>query len=96
MASDPRELLDEASQSGPDRPTRDMAGQTAINVPESAVKSVDSVLDWFGFPELGPVLHRVAPRNVADAFGVPTPDQVSDAFLRELDSRFDIRFPPER
>jgi hypothetical protein len=91
MARD-NSLLD----SNPSRPHRDLAGQTTVNAPESIVTSVDSVLDWAGLPEAGPILHRVAPRNIAEVIGVPTPDELSDELLMWLDDQFDIRFPPER
>lgn len=86
----------DVTDSNPGRPTRDLSGQTSVNVPESVMVSIDSVLDALGLPELSPVAHRLSPRNVADALGVKTPDEVSDDVMRRLDDRFDVRYPPER
>lgn len=96
MANRPQNVLDTVNGSQPSRPHRELAGQTTVNVPESIITSVDTVLDALGMPEAGPVIHRLTPRNVADVLGVPTPDQISDEVMRELDNRFDVRFPPER
>ncbi len=67
-----------------------------MNVPESAIDSIDNVLDGLGFPEPGPALKRISPDNVLDALGVQSPDELSDEMLRKLDENFDITFPPER
>lgn len=96
MSVSPDEIERMLRRSNPGRPKRNITGTTSVNVPESVLDSVDSVLDALGLPELGPLLHRLAPRTVADALDVPTPDQLSDEMLRALDDRFDVRHPPER
>lgn len=78
------------------RPERTKAGETSINVPKSAMDSVDYVLDGLGLPEVSPAAERVAPATVADALGVPTPDDITDEMLEELDAEFDVPYPPER
>lgn len=78
------------------RPERTKAGETSVNVPKSVLDSADYVLDGLGLPELSPAVERAAPATVAEALDVPTPDEITDDLLSDLDEEFDIAYPPER
>jgi hypothetical protein len=79
-----------------DRPEYSKAGAVAGNVPETIIESIDAVFDAFGLPEPGSILHRLGPNNVADAVGIPTPDDIVDDGLAQLDADFGVEHPPER
>ena len=79
-----------------DRPERNKAGEVSVNIPESAVDSVDQIFDAAGLPEPGSIGYRLTPDHVLDAAGVPTPDELSDELIRDLDERLDIDHPTER
>lgn len=79
-----------------DRPEKSKAGEVSINVPESVMDSIDAVFDAFGLPEPGSVLYRASPDYVADAIGIPTPDDLSDELMADLDSSLGSTHPPER
>jgi hypothetical protein len=79
-----------------DRPEYSKAGAVAVNVPETIIESIDAVFDAFGLPEPGSILHRLGPNNVADAVGIPTPDDIVDDGLAQLDADFGVEHPPER
>jgi hypothetical protein len=79
-----------------DRPEYNKAGEVSVNVPESVIDSLDAVFDAFGLPEPGSILHRLGPNNVADALGVPTPDDLSDDILGDFDANLGVQHPPER
>jgi hypothetical protein len=80
----------------PDRPEHTKAGEVSVNVPDSAITSIDQVLDALGLPEAGPVVYRLLPDNVLDALGIESPDEITDDMLRQLDEQFGINYPPER
>jgi len=79
-----------------DRPESTKAGEVAINIPETVLDSADQVADALGLPEPGPFIKRVTPDAIADAFGVPTLDDVSDDLLRQMDETFDYSYRYER
>jgi hypothetical protein len=68
----------------------------SLNVPETVIDSIDAVFDAFGLPEPGSVLYRVSPDYVADAIGVPTPDDIFDDLMANMDANFGVDHPPER
>ena len=80
----------------PDRPHHSKSGAVAINVPESARTSVDTLFDAFGLPEPGSILLRATPDNVMDILGFKTPDEIIDGWLESFDRDFGVDFPPER
>lgn len=79
-----------------DRPEKSKAGEVSINVPETVVDSVDAIFDAFGLPEPGSVAYRLSPDYVADALDLPTPDDVVDNMMRDMDSNLGVQHPPER
>ena len=80
----------------PNRPEHSKSGQVAVDIPGSVIESIDAVLDNLGFPEAGPIIYRLLPKNVLDALGIESPDDISDDILRRLDEQFGIQYPPER
>lgn len=79
-----------------DRPEKSKAGEVSLNVPETVIDSVDAVFDAFGLPEPGSVLYRFSPDYIADALGFPTPDDIVDDLMSEMDSSLGVDHPPER
>jgi hypothetical protein len=79
-----------------ERPRSTQSGEVSVNLVESAGDSVDLVFDELGLPEPSPAVKRITPKHVAEAAGVPTPDDLSDEMLRKLDEELDIKFPRER
>lgn len=79
-----------------DRPEKSKAGEVSINVPESVIDSVDAVFDSFGLPEPGSVLYRVSPDYILDAIGIPTPDDIVDDMMADMDGSLGVQHPPER
>lgn len=79
-----------------DRPEASKAGEVSVNVPQTVIDSVDAVFDAFGLPEPGSVLYRVSPDYVFDALDIPTPDDMVDDLLSDMDSNLDVQHPPER
>lgn len=79
-----------------DRPEKSKAGEVSINVPETVVDSVDAVFDAFGLPEPGSVAYRVSPDYILDSVGVPTPDDLADDLMADMDANLGVEHPPER
>lgn len=80
----------------PDRPEASKTGQVSINVPETIVDSVDAIFDALGLPEPGSVAYRLTPDYALDAAGMPTPDDLVDDLLGDMDADLNIQHPPER
>jgi len=79
-----------------DRPEKSKAGEVSLNVPETVIDSVDAVFDAFGMPEPGSVLYRLSPDYVADALDLPTPDDIVDDMMGDMDASLGVDHPPER
>lgn len=79
-----------------DRPEKSKAGEVSLNVPETVIDSLDAVFDAFGLPEPGSVLYRLSPDYWADAFDFPTPDDIADDLMSDMDSALGVSHPPER
>lgn len=79
-----------------DRPEKSKAGEVSINVPESAVDSVDAVFDALGLPEPGSIAYRVSPDYVLDALDLPTPDDIADSLMSDMDDTLGVDHRPER
>lgn len=79
-----------------DRPEKSKAGEVSINVPETVIDSIDAIFDAFGMPEPGSVLYRLSPDYVFDALNFPTPDDMVDDLMSNMDADLGVDHPPER
>lgn len=64
--------------------------EVSVDAIESVFDSVDEALDQLGLPEIRPLAEAVSPKTAADAVGFPTPDDLSDDFLDQLESTLGV------
>lgn len=70
--------------------------EVSVNIPASAVDSVDELLTWVGLPEVDPLVERVSPANVAETLGIPTLEDVGDELREGFDDLVDFRMDDSR